>query len=145
MSDRISYDVKVAAKAVLDALALPVTAVAVRKLPGFDEELDTLPLLVIANSEKGETNEPAGFATFGVSYFIDFVTVFASDHDRTAGLALEDEVRQKIRKAFDAPTLQGVPSVWNTRWVPSQPYDRERYNVNYDYSVITVEFLSQEP
>lgn len=143
MSDSVSFDVKTAAKAVLDALGLGVS-VEVRKLPGFDEELDTLPLLVIANSEKGETNEPAGFRTFSVSYFVDFVLVSAGNHERAAGLEALDRIRQQVRKAFDAPTLAGVPSVWGTRYSPTPPYDRAKYAINYDYSAVTIEFLSQE-
>jgi len=147
MSGQYAYDVKQAAQAVLAALNLsPVTpaAVVVRKLPAVDERLDLLPALFICNSEQPETNVPAGFVSFAVSYFVDFVLVVPAHRDRVENLDALDRVRQSVRKAFDNPSLAGVPSVWNTRYAPTPPYDRRRFSQNYDYSFVTIEFMSQE-
>jgi len=147
MSGQNSYDVKQSAAAVLAALDLsPVlsTSVKVRKLPAVDESLDVLPALFVCNSERGEENLPVGFVSFGVDYFIDFVLIFKGHKDRVENLDVLDRVRQAIRKAFDPPLLPGAPTVWNTRYVPTAPYDRAKFSQNYDYSFTTIQFMSQE-
>jgi hypothetical protein len=150
-------DVLRVAEAATRSLALPGIGdnVQVGKLPGVEEELDTLPLLVICPGDEDEECRRADFEgnKFAV-YVFDMVLISkgkrllaaSGNIDPNDDLYRQLDWRQQVRdRVFTPETFASVPVVKTTRVIPGRPVDRNRVNQNYDYSTITVRVFTQEP
>jgi hypothetical protein len=134
-----------AARDIVDGLALDgVQAVRIRKLPRADEELDELPIIVVAPDDP-ERVRHAGFESVNVIYTADIVWIGGG------GVQALDQVeqvlafREAVRQAFQGPLLAGVDEVWKTELAPGPAFNRRALNRNYDYSGLRVRFHANEP
>lgn len=125
----------------------PLTQIIKRFLPKASEELDTLPLVVVAPSETPEDVRPLSGENdkaVEVIYAVDIVTIAASQHDFASNMDRYLDWRETIRQAFQEPTANNAPTVFDTEIKPFSPFDRPLLNQNYAYCGLRVLFHSAE-
>jgi hypothetical protein len=119
--------------------------VLLRKLPKNEEDLDSLPIIVVSPSEQPEKIKPIVFgANVWVEYPVEIVIIAGGNQDYSTHLDFYLSWRDSIRRLFQAPTLAGATSVFDTRMEPELVINRALVNQNYDYSAIRVWFISAE-
>lgn len=122
-----------------------VLPVVIRKLPKAQEPLDTVPCVLIC-PDAPEQVEVANFeGLVYVWYTVGVIVVAANNQDFATNLDTYLSWREQIRRLFQAPTLAGVSSVWDTEIHPEAVIDPEGVNDNYDYSGLTIRFRTVEP
>ncbi|MGE3804154.1 MAG: hypothetical protein AB7K24_05730 [Gemmataceae bacterium] len=138
-------DILNAVQSTVEGLELEgVEAVLIRKLPRNDEELDELPIIVIAPEDPEEVRHDS-FESVNVIYTVEIVWIGAG------GVQTLDQVeevltsRETVRRAFQGPELPGVEEVWKTDMAPGSAFHRRGLNENYDYSGLRVRFHAHEP
>ena len=135
-----------AEQAAVQALGLlPKAAVQIRKLPHAEEQLDSLPLLLVCPHELPESSEPWSSEDQAlVKYRVEVALVAANDHD--FGAADVDTYlgwREKIRKA-NQYGLGGQLAFFG-EVVPEAPIDRGLLNEGYLYSRLAFRLWAVEP
>lgn len=121
-----------------------VQAVRIRKLPRADEELDELPIIVVAPDDP-ERVKHAGFESVSVIYSVDIVWIGAGGVQALGQVEPALTFREAVRRAFQGPLLAGVEEVWQTELAPGPAFNRRALNRNYDYSGLRVRFHANEP
>lgn len=123
--------------------------VVVRKLPKKEETLDTVPVFVVAPSERPESIEPFGSEDqVLVKYLTECVFIGPGDGDFTSNLDTWLTYREQVRRLFQfgIPGIQ-LPNQANLFFaeiLPEAPLDRASLNVSYDYSGLAFRFWVQE-
>lgn len=152
----IYQDVLTEAKAKLQGLALPGIAsnVQVMKLPGVDEQIDTLPLLALVPADEPEEIKRLDFeGTKNVTYVMEVVAISKGkkllgaegNGDPNDNLFRQLDWRQQVRDLFyNQAALSAVPQVRRITVAPGKPVDRRKVSQNYEYAAITVRVVTRE-
>lgn len=151
--DALHQETTAAVEAIGLSIGGTVVSVAARKLPKAEESLDTLPLIVVAPSDRPPREQPwdSGTAADGNAralreHLFDVVVIAAGNRDPVTGLPEYLQWRQKVSRRFGQPkALTNVAELYDTRVEPMQPIDRAAYAKQYDYSGLTLRFRCVEP
>ncbi len=148
LSDAV-YDAVVAAALALvkdlELDGLPVAQRQTRKLPAIQEALDTTPLLLLIPRDQPDTIGQASTHHWNHGYQLDMIFITAGNLD----LALDTAItkwRETLRDAFLPPLCISaqVPSIWDTKVSNKPIIDRRKVSRLYNYSGISVQFVSEE-
>ena len=144
----VYYDILTSCQTAVQALGLTGIAnaqIVVRKLPKATDTLETLPQIAICPAEEPEQVKPFTFeGKVDVVYPVELVLIAAGNRDYSANLDAYLGHREKMRRAFQRPTLTGASTVWDTEITPDPAYDRARLNSSYEYLGMRVLFHSIE-
>ena len=125
-----------------NSVAVPVKK---RKLPTVEETIDTLPLIAVCPLDRPTRIEPESFeGFFSVTYLFNVVVIAAGNRDLLASLDVYEGWLQRIFYLFASDRLDGVAAVWNSEVVPGVLLDHGKLNQNYDYSGVSLSFMTTE-
>lgn len=124
----------------------------IRKLPKAEEKLDVpLPVIAVVPADKPPRREPLAFgvgsggAIYQRIWPVEVVAISAGNRDFSqSGLSTYDTWHEAICSAFDTPTLENVPQVFDVNVEPDALLDREHLNEAYDYMGLLLEFTVAE-
>lgn len=123
--------------------------IVIKKLPKAEENLDTLPTIMIAPMNTPEQVKRFGFeSTVSINYRVEVVIIAAGNLDLTsADLPTYFTWRESIRKVFQQLPLStlGLPAnIWDINVEMEVPIDRRLINELYDYMGMAIIFRSIE-
>lgn len=130
----------------LDSSTVPVFK---RKLPKVDDQVDTLPAIHIAPSERPgsdqwlDTGREGGARKLRSRWF-DVALIRAGNRDPITGQDAFADAGDAIADRLGGSMPVEYPTILNTLFYPNVPYDRKAYQKNYDFRLMRICFLSVE-